>query len=184
MILENLDNISRTLCGTPLKFSLLFPASSTFSNTIALLVQPMWRAMGAQVDLDKVEGAVAGPRIYGGQWDVIINRVGQDPTPSSLVQSWSCEAARTPGSNNVGRWCDSTFDRMIRSATLAKDQVGAWHGVLQRMTTQHPAVFLSAPAVQFAVHRRFDNVTIWPSHNWLSLWQWRVRPEAALARDR
>lgn len=170
--------------GSPLRFSLLYPASSALRNTIALLVQPMWRAVGAQVDIDKVESPVMGPRVGGGQWDVIISKVGQDPTPSSLVQSWSCESARTPGSSNVGRWCDSTFDRMIRSATLAKDQVGAWHGVLERMTAQHPAVFLSAPSIQVAVHRRFDNVIIWPSHNWLSLWQWRVRPEAALARDR
>lgn len=170
--------------GKPLHFSISYPASSAYRNTIALLVQPMWRAAGAEVDIDKVEGAAYRPLVEGGHFDVIIGNAGQDPTPSSLTQSWSCTAAHTPGSTNYGRWCDSTFDRLVESATMAKDQGGAWRAVLQRMASQHPAVFLAAPGNQVAVHRRLDNVIVWPSHPWLSLWQWRVRPDAALARDR
>jgi peptide/nickel transport system substrate-binding protein len=170
--------------GRPLRFAISYPSSSAFRNTIALLVQPMWRAAGVQVDIDKVEGAAYRPMVEGGRFDVIIGSANQDPTPSSLTQSWSCIAARTPGSTNFGRWCDSTFDRLLHTATMAKDQPGAWRAVLQRMTSERPAVFLAAPGNQVAVHKRFDNVIIWPSHPWLSLWQWRVRPDAALPRDR
>lgn len=170
--------------GVPLRFALVYPSSSAFRHTIALQVQQMWRAVGAQVDLDRVEPAVYRPRVEGSQWDIVVQRVGQDPTPSSLVQSWSCDAARRPGSTNFARWCDSTFDRLVKTASVAKNQAASWRAVLARMTAQHPAVFLAAPRAQVAVHRRFDNVTIWPSHAWLSLWQWRVKSEAALPRDR
>jgi peptide/nickel transport system substrate-binding protein len=170
--------------GKPLHFAISYPASSGFRNTIALLVQPMWRAAGVQLDIDKVDNTSYRPLVEGGRFDVVVGSAGEDPTPSSLTQSWSCTAARTPGSTNYGRWCDSTFDRLLHSATLAKDQPAAWRAVLQRMTSQHPAVFLAAPGNQVAVHKRFDNVIIWPSRPWLSLWQWRVRPDAALPRDR
>jgi peptide/nickel transport system substrate-binding protein len=169
--------------GVPLHLGILYPASSAFRNTLALQVQQMWRAVGVAVDLDKVEGAVMGPRVQSGQWDVLVPRVIQDPTPSSLVQSWSCDAAHHP-STNVAHWCDSTFDRLTTAATSAANQPAAWRGVLARMTALHPAIFLAAPRKQVAVHRRYDNVIIWPSHAWLSLWQWRVRPDAALPRDR
>jgi hypothetical protein len=84
----------------------------------------------------------------------------------------------------VAHWCDSTFDQLTTAATSAANQAAAWRGVLARMTALHPAIFLAAPRKQVAVHRRYDNVIIWPSHAWLSLWQWRVRPDAALPRDR
>jgi peptide/nickel transport system substrate-binding protein len=170
--------------GLPFHFSILYPASSAMRNTVALQVQQMLRAVGVAVELDKVDGAVMGPRVQGGQWDTFIQSVTQDPTPTSLVQSWSCDAAHHSGSTNFARWCDTTFDRMVVAAGGAKNQPAAWNGVLARMASLHPAVFLAAPGKQVAVHRRYDNVIIWPSHPWLSLWQWRVRPEAALPRDR
>ncbi|HEY3934821.1 MAG TPA: peptide ABC transporter substrate-binding protein [Gemmatimonadales bacterium] len=170
--------------GVPLHFSLLYPSSSAMRHTAALQAQQMWRAAGAAVDLDRVEGPVFGARLPTGRWDVMINRVGEDPTPSSLVQSWSCGAARRPGSTNYARWCDSTFDRLVTTATTAKDQPAAWRAALARMAAQRPAIFFAASTTPIAVHRRFDNVIVWPSRTWLSLWQWRVRPADALPRDR
>ena len=170
--------------GVPFHFKLLYGNATASRHTLALKVQQMWRAVGVDVELDRVDGGVVRQRVLAGQWEMSANTANQDPTPSSLVQSWSCEAAHSPGSSNFARWCDSTFDRLVSAATTAKDPVGAWRAVLTRMSSQHPAIFVAAPTNAVAVHTRFDNVTIWPSHAWLSLWQWRVRPEAALPRDR
>ena len=170
--------------GTPLRFTMMYVSSSAARNTIALQAQQMWRAVGVQADLDRIEGTVIRGRVFTGQFDVWINGVGQDPTPSSLVQSWSCESARQPGSTNYAHWCDSTFDHLVANAVVARDQPAAWRAVLARMASLHPAVFIAAPGSIVAVHRRYDNVIIWPSRAWLSLWQWRVRPDAALPRDR
>ena len=169
--------------GAPLRLSVLYASSSEPNNRIALEAQPLWRAVGADVQLDRVEPPVVGKRVTTGQFDLWINRVGQDPTPSSLVQSWSCASARQPGSSNYAHWCDSTFDRLVMAATAAKDQPKAWRTALAEMAAQRPAIFIAAPGNPIAMHQRYENVILWPSHTWLSLWQWRVRPGAVLARD-
>jgi peptide/nickel transport system substrate-binding protein len=168
--------------GMPLRFSVLYSNSSEANNRIALESQPLWHAIGADVQLDRLEPAVVGQRVTGGQFDLWISRVGQDPTPSSLVQSWSCASAHQVGTN-YAHWCDSTFDRLVTTATAAKDQSAAWRAALAEMAAQHPAIFMAAPGNPIAIHQRFDNVILWPSHTWLSLWQWRVRPGAGLPRD-
>jgi peptide/nickel transport system substrate-binding protein len=170
--------------GVPLHINVMYPASSAPRHTIALQVQQMWRAVGAKVELDRIEGSVIRGRVFGGQFDVWINVAVQDPTPTSLVQSWSCQSAHHLPTTNFAGWCDSTFDRLVGVASSARDQPAAWRAVLSRMASQHPAIFIAAPSSIVAVHRRYDNVIIWPSRAWLSLWQWRVRPEAALPRDR
>lgn len=169
--------------GLPLRLNVLYASSSEANNRIALEAQPLWHAIGADVQLDRVEGAVLQKRIPGGQFDLWINRVGQDPTPSSLVQSWSCASAHQLVSTNYAHWCDSTFDRLVMAATTAKDQPKAWRAALGEMAAQHPAIFIAAPGNPIAIHQRFENATLWPSHTWLSIWQWRVRAGAALPRD-
>lgn len=59
-----------------------------------------------------------------------------------------------------------------------------WRAVLERMASQHPAAFLAAPTIVAAVHVRYENAPILPARQWLALWQWRIRPGAAIARDR
>jgi len=170
--------------GAPLSFSVLYVTGNPLSDKIALQAQEMFRKVGVALRLDKVEGAVINQRVMTGQWDMVYARRGQDPTPTSLVQSWSCESAKMPGPSNPAHWCDATFDKLFATAITAKDQPAAWKAVLDRMASQHPAIFIAAPPNPVAVHRRFDNVITWANRPWLSLWQWRVRPEAAIARDR
>lgn len=170
--------------GAPLSISVLYVAGNPLSDKIALQAQEMLRKVGVELRLDKVESAVINSRVINGQWDLVYSRRNQDPTPTSLVQSWSCESAKLSDGSNPGHWCDPTFDKLVAAAGAAKDQPVAWKAVLDRMTSQHPAIFIAAAPNPVAVHRRFDNVITWATRPWLSLWQWRVRPEAAIARDR
>lgn len=170
--------------GVAMHFALAYPSSSAMRHTAAVLAQQMWRNIGVAVDLDREEVPVLQTRIPAGRWDVFINRVFEDPPPSSVVQSWSCAAAHQAGSTNYQRWCDSTFDRMVDAATRAADPAPAWRAAFTRMADQHPAIFFAAGHVPVAVHRRYEDVVIWPAHPWLSLWQWRVRAGQAIDRDR
>jgi peptide/nickel transport system substrate-binding protein len=170
--------------GVPLHFVLLVATSSAPANQIALLAQQAWRKIGVDMQIEPVEGPVIGARAAAGQFDMVYRRALQDPTPSSLVQAWSCDGARQPSGGNYARWCDSTFDRMLHVAATAKNQPAAYREVLARVTLAHPAIFMAAPSNAIAVSSRYDNVTLWPSRTWLSVWQWRVRPSAALPRDR
>jgi ABC-type transport system substrate-binding protein len=100
------------------------------------------------------------------------------------MQTWSCASAKAAGTLNYGKWCDEGFDRAMLAATVSAKPQPAWAGVMTSMAAWHPAIFLAAPVNAVAVHRRFSNVTIWPSKAWRSLWLWRVTPDMALPRDR
>ena len=168
--------------GQPLRLTVLVPPG--VRRPIAIQAQQMWRAVGVQADLELVERPVYEERRKAGRFDLDMAGASQDPTPSSLVQSWSCTTVGVAGTSNVGHWCDAAFDQQLRAALTSTKPIAAWGAVLARMTVWHPAIFLAAPVNVVAVHRRFTNVTIWPSKSWRSLWLWRVRPEAALPRDR
>jgi peptide/nickel transport system substrate-binding protein len=170
--------------GAPLRLQMIYPSSSGPRHTLAVQAQAMWRAVGVDVVLNRIERADFSERMASGRFDLTIDGGNQDPTPSSLTQRWSCAAAAEPTSLNMIRWCDPTFDRLLASAETAADPVAAYRAALTRMAGEVPAIVLAAPPNQVAVHRRFANVQIWPAKSWLSLWQWRVRPDAALPRDR
>jgi peptide/nickel transport system substrate-binding protein len=170
--------------GTPFHFRITYGNTTEFRHVLAQKVQQQWRAIGVDAEIDRVDVPTLRQRILSGQWDLYNTSAKQDPTPSSLVQSWSCESAHQTGTSNFAHWCDPTFDKLVSAALAAKDQPAAWRAAYARMSTERPAIFMAAPANTIAVHTRFDNAIIWPSHSWLSIWQWRVRPEAALPRDR
>lgn len=170
--------------GIPLKLAVIYPEASASRVALALQVQAMWKVVGVAANLQPVPGPVWVSRRNSGQFDVDIVTVNQDASPGSLIESWSCATARATGSSNKGHWCDPTFDQLINAALRSTAPAGSWRSVLKRMADQHPAAFLASPSNVVAVHTRYENVTVLPVRQWLSLWQWRVKPSAALARDR
>lgn len=170
--------------GVPLRLVVIYPEVSASRVAFALQVQAMWKVAGVAADLQPVPGPVWVSRRNNGQFDVDLVTVNQDASPGSLVESWSCATARAAGSSNKGHWCDPTFDQLIDAALRPTAPAQSWRSVLQRMAATHPAAFLASPSNVVAVHTRYENVTIRPVRQWLSLWQWRVKPSAALARDR
>ncbi|MDX2260618.1 MAG: peptide ABC transporter substrate-binding protein [Gemmatimonadales bacterium] len=170
--------------GSPLRLVMMYPNTSGARHSFALQAQAMWREAGVDVQLERVERAAFIERMNTGRFDLVIDGGNQDPTPSSLTQRWSCAAAADSASLNKLRWCDPTFDRLLAAAETAADPIAAYRAALARMASEVPAIVLAAPLNQVAVHRRYTNVQVWPTKSWLSLWQWRVRPDAALPRDR
>lgn len=170
--------------GTPLRLQLIYPSSSGPRHSLAVQAQAMWRTAGVEVELNRIERLDFTERMAAGRFDLTIDGGQQDVTPSSLTQRWSCASAADSSSLNTLRWCDPTFDRLLATAETAADPVAAYRAALGRMASEVPAIVLAAPLNQVAVHRRYANVQIWPAKSWLSLWQWRVRPDVALPRDR
>lgn len=170
--------------GTPLSLRMIYPAQSATRSAIATQVEQMWRSVGVRAELVPISGPIWVEQRNAGQFDVDIAAINQDPSPSSLVQSWSCRAAAQAGSSNVAHWCDPEFDRLLEAADHAADPIAGFRRALERMAAWQPAVTVAAPINRVAVHRRFENVIIRPSKVWTHLWQWRVREGAALPRDR
>lgn len=170
--------------GLPLRLGLIYPVQSSVFSAIAVQLQQMWRLVGVQLDLEPIDGPVWLQRRAAGRFDIDIAGAHQDPSPSSLAQSWSCASARRSGSSNIAHWCDSEFDRLrTRAPTLANPPAG-FRAALARMAAWQPAITAAAPANRVAVHERFDHVIVRSSKAWTSLWQWRVKPGAMLPRDR
>jgi peptide/nickel transport system substrate-binding protein len=170
--------------GTELSLGVIYPVQSAVFAGIAVQLEQMWRAVGVRAVLEPIDGGVWIQRRRAGRFDIDIGGANQDPSPSSLAQSWSCASAAQATTTNVGRWCDPEFDRLLRAAPAAADPVSAFRTALGRMGAWQPAVVAAAPGNRVVVHRRYDNVIVRPSRAWTALWQWRIRPGAALARDR
>lgn len=170
--------------GIELSLTVIFPSTSAPRRGVAVQLEQMWRAIGVRAILEPIEGPVWLQRRRAGQFDVDVAAVNQDPSPSSLVESWSCTSAAEAGSSNVAHWCDPTFDRLLQAAGTARDPVAGFRAALQRMGEWQPAAVVAAPANLVAVHQRYENVIVRPSKAWTDLWRWRVRPGADLPRDR
>ncbi len=171
--------------GVPLALTMILPSTSASRGAFAVQAEARWRAIGVRVLLARSDFPAYLARRASGDWDLDLTAVNQDASPRSLATSWSCASAAIPGSGNVARWCDPAFDTLrLAAETTAGDPTAAWQRAFARMRTASPAIFLAAPTNQVAVHRRYANVEILPLKAWLSIWRWRVRPEAALPRDR
>ncbi len=169
--------------GQELVLGIIYPVQSAVFAGIGVQIEQMWRAVGVRAALEPIDGGVWIARRNAGRFDVDIAGANQDPSPSSLTQSWSCASAAQATSSNVGRWCDPEFDRLLRAAPTATDPGAAFRSALTRMATWQPAIVAAAPVNRVMVHRRYDNVIVRPSRALTALWQWRIRPGAALPRD-
>lgn len=171
--------------GTPLRLTMILPSTSAPRAAFAVQAEAMWRAVGVAVVLERSDFPAYLSRRASGDWDLDLTAVNQDASPRSLATSWSCASAAQARSSNVARWCDPVFDSLrAAAAETTGDPTAAWQRAFLRMQAAAPAIFLAAPTNQVAVHRRYANVQILPLKSWLNVWRWRVRPEAALPRDR
>lgn len=168
--------------GRSLAFSIMVPATSVTRRTMAVRMQEAWRQLGIRAEIDVVERAVFSERRSAGKFDLEMDGVIQDPTPSGLTQSWTCAGI---GGSNVARYCNTRVDSLLALAPAARGgPEPAWREAVRLIASDLPAIFLAAPVAFPAVHRRFTNVTLRPESTWSLVWQWSVRPGQQSDRDR
>lgn len=170
--------------GLPLSLRLSYPGSSLARVSVAEPIQAMLRSIGVRIELNRLDGPVYGERRGKGEFDTEIAGTNLDPTPSGLVQSWSC-AGIGPGGTNVGSTCNPRFDEALNRATRAVgDANSAWKAAIAALQADNPAAFLFSPAQVVVLHRRYRNVSVRADLAWSDLWRWSVDPGQRLARDR
>lgn len=166
--------------GRPLVLALNFPNTSAVREQLSLQTQEQLRKLGVRIELNRLDAPVWLERRTAGNFDIDFSAANQDPSPSGLTQSWSCE-----GGTNVAHYCDPAVDSLMERAILGRgDPTALWTDVLRRIEAAAPAVFMYAPLNVFAVHRRYDNVALRPESSWLKLREWSVAPGRQLPRDR
>jgi peptide/nickel transport system substrate-binding protein len=161
--------------GRPLTLSLSLPNTSAIRKQMSVLIQEELRGIGIMLELQQYDFPIWTERRTAGDFDVDFASLSQDPSPTGLTQSWTCN-----GGNNVARYCDPRVDSLIEQAVLGRgDPAQHWHGVLRQIEADAPAVFLYAPTYVYAVNRRFRNVSLSPVSSWLLLREWSVAPASS-----
>ena len=167
--------------GVPLSLRLNFPAPSAPRAMMAAQAQEQLRRIGVRIELVRLDGPVWAERRGKGEFDIDFSSASMDPSPSGLVQSWSC-AGRS--GSNVGQYCNPAVDSLLDLAITGRGDVRrTWRQVVRTINDDAPAVFIYAPVTAMAVHRRYADVAVRPESWWSSLWRWRVRPGERLPRD-
>jgi len=169
--------------GRPLAFRLMIPNVVAARVTLGTQMQEAWRRLGVKVELDIVDRAVYLERRIAGQFDLEIYGAIQDPSPSGLVQTWSCAGI---GGSNIAHYCNPTVDSLLGQAGEASGVAAErlYQQAVRRLAEDVPAVFLAAPVFGTPVHARFTGVAIRPESHWSQAWQWRLRPGRQIDRDR
>lgn len=157
--------------GQPLALTLNYPLTSEVRRQMSELVQEQLRQVGIQLQIVRLDGPVWAERRSKGDFDIDFSSVNQDPTPSGLIQGWTCN-----GGTNVARYCNPAVDSLIDRASMARSGAAKlWVDVLRRIEADAPAAFVYAPSTVFAVSQRVGTVRLRSESPWRELWQWTVR---------
>jgi peptide/nickel transport system substrate-binding protein len=167
--------------GMPLALRLIYPGSSIPRVALAEPIQQMLKQAGIRLELARLEGQVWVERRNKGDFDLDFAQVSLDPTPSGLVQSWSCAGI---GGTNVAGVCSPGFDSALaRASRTSTAPQAAWNQAIARLIDYAPAVFLYSPAQIAVVSARYRNVSFRSEATWTDLWRWSVEPGRRIPRD-
>jgi peptide/nickel transport system substrate-binding protein len=162
------DGVRENRRGEPLALNLTVPASSQQRMQMAVIIQEQLRQVGVRLNVVRLEPAVWTERRDAGDFDIDFSASTQDPSPSGLAFSWTCD-----GPGNAGRYCDRGADSLLfRAMASPTADRRLWHEFLRRVEEAAPAAFLYSQIYVFSVDRRFPEVTIRPVSAWSSLWRW------------
>lgn len=171
--------------GVPLRFTMLFPATSRMRERFAVLLQEQLRRVGVRVDLDAADPATMGPRMFGGQFDVMINSLQLDPTPATLGDFWRSAPPERRGAN-FSAYTNPALDAVLDSASTETNP--ARYRVLHRrayrlMIEDAAGIWLYEMTPFVAAHARVRPVI---GHDtwWSDLREWWIPAGERIDRDR
>jgi peptide/nickel transport system substrate-binding protein len=162
------DGVREDRNDRPLLLRLQVTSSSEQRVRMALIIQEQLRQLGVRLEVLRLEPALWMERRAAADFDLDFSSAIQDPSPSGLAYSWSCD-----GPGNAGRFCDRGADSLLSRAMASPvADRRLWQAFLQRVEDNAPAVFLYTQAYMAGVNRRFREVVIRPISVWGSLWRW------------
>ena len=170
--------------GRRLAFELILPNSSPSRRQAATIMKEQLRRIGVEMHIRELEPVSHTQRSERGLFDATFFGWGQDPKPlGSISGTWGSE-----GASNYGRYGNPLFDSLLAATSRGTDaeQIRqTWMKALRVIQNDWPAIWMLAPFQVSAVHARLENVFVRPDQNWgATMWQWRVRPDQMLPRDR
>lgn len=177
---------TRVRNGVPLRFSLLTPTSSLFRMRYAVLLQDQMKKVGAQVDIEAVQGNTFFAKEFGYDFDATLMSFNTDPSVVGAKQTWSTSGIGANGQNSV-RYSNPRVDALLDSAALAfdPDQSKAYAArAYQAIIDDAPAIWLYDIATLTAANRRITTQHMRADGWWSNLADWSIPPDKRIDRDR
>lgn len=172
--------------GRPLQFTIIVPQSSTPRLRMAVLLQAMFRAVGARVHVQQLENVTMEQRLRTHHFDAAMSGFQVDPSPSTIRQLWTTRAARSPDGSNWGGYESSRFDALVDSAVAALDPAAArryYRRAYATIVADAPAVWLYEPVEYAGMQRRIHPVGLRADGWWGNLADWYIPAGERAPRD-
>lgn len=165
--------------GTPLRFTTLVPSSSAQRVRMAVLMQQMFRRIGADMQVERVEFNTLNARLAAGRFDAAVMAIAADPKLAGVRGVWGSANGGNSGTVNFGRYASARFDAALDSAELLSDPVAVrqqYRRAYEVIVEEAPAVWLYEPYALSGVNRAIRPVGIRPEGWWMQLAEWRRQP--------
>lgn len=158
----NSDGV-RDKVGEPFAFELLITNSSTVAEQIATIYQEDLKRAGIAMTIRQLEWATFLESVKSHNYDACALGWGAVPDPDPY-QVWHSSQAVVNGSNAVG-FVNEEADRILEEARLEFDRdkrVAMYHRFHEILHEEQPYTFMFCRKTLVAVHKRFQNVTVYP----------------------
>lgn len=157
--------------GKPLTLGLNYPAPAAPRAPIALLIQEQLRQVGIRIEVNRLEGSVWLERRAQGLFDLDFGGATMDPSPSGMVQSWSCSGR---GGSNVAWFCDPKVDSLLEAAQHDRKRARTmYRAAAQAIVDDAAAIFIYSTTDPFTVASRIRGVDVDPTYPYSAIWRWR-----------
>ena len=170
--------------GRKLEFEILVPNSSQIRQRMAVILQEQFKKVGVGASISVIELNLFGNRTRTGKFQAAMLSWNDDPTPSSIRQTWTSKAI---GDANFVGYANPRFDRLVDEASFAPDPAAAvqkWRAVFSTVIEDAPGIWLTNLIQPAGIDKRYDNVTVRPDQWSATLWTWRIPPDRLTERDR
>jgi peptide/nickel transport system substrate-binding protein len=178
-------NGMRAKNGRPLRFALAVSTSPP-RRAYAVLIQDQLKKVGAQVDIDQVDGNTLTARANKQDFDAIISAFSYDPSPSGVRQNWGASGIGPDGQNFL-HYNNPRFDALLDTATASFDQAKMKRytsRAFQTIIDDAPAIFLYDLQVLYGVSKRVTLAPMRVDEWWANLADWSIPLDRRLDRDR
>jgi peptide/nickel transport system substrate-binding protein len=173
--------------GRRLEFTVSVPSSSRNRMNMAVIVQDQLRAVGAKMNIDRLEYASFVDRETRRAFDAAFGSWHVDASPGGIRQTWESTGSRTAGGSNYGSYENPAFDAAADSALAAMnpdDRRARFKRAYQLILDDAPAIWLAEPRSVMAISRRIRTPSLRPDAWWANIGDWWVPSSERIARDR
>jgi peptide/nickel transport system substrate-binding protein len=170
--------------GVPLRVEVMVPAGAESRVRMAVLLQDQWRAVGAELVVQRLELQALIERFNNADYEAVTNGWTLSPGLVGLRQAWTTPSI---GGGNYASYSsavvDANVDSMLRTFDAAT-RTRTLERLVQTLIDDAPAIWLVEDKVLAGMHRRIRPGTLSALGWWHGLAQWQIAPDQRLDRDR